>query len=176
MNDEQTAESSSSLKEAGSTIRSVASDIKNAATNKFEQTVTEVRAKADDAKADMASEVKDVATALRRASEDLRRGSTPERTLGKIASSLADASDSIRDKSLGEILQVASRIARENPVLFLGGAALLGFAVSRYANASGHHDNNLATHKAAEEKDQVDAFVNEGNPNTQPTASMSAVT
>ncbi|MEO5614022.1 MAG: hypothetical protein ABIR04_03725 [Cypionkella sp.] len=56
--------------------------------------------------------------------------------MGKIASSLADASDALRDKDLGEILQAASRVARDNPVLFLSGAALLGFAASRFAKAS----------------------------------------
>ena len=149
-------------------IGSVASDIKAAATQKFDQAVTGVRAKADDAKAEVAYEVKDVATALRRASEDLRNGSAQERTLGTIASSLADASDSIRDKDLGQIVQMVSKVARENPVLFLGGAALLGFAASRYAKASGNQANAPAPRNATEMKEQVQAFVDEGNPNTQP--------
>ncbi len=155
------------MKEAGSTIGSVASDIKAAASHKFDEAVTEVRARADDAKSGMAAEVKDVAMALRRASEELRGGSAQERTLGQISSTLADASDSMRDKDLGEILQMTSRIARENPLLFLGGAALLGFAVSRYAKATGTQTPVTRAQKQADHKAQVEAFVDEGNPNTQ---------
>lgn len=170
MNNEQTANTDPSVKEAASTIGSVASDIKTAATAKFGEALTEARSRADDAKSGVADEVKDVAMALRRASEELRGGSAQERTLGTIAGSLADASDSIRDKDLGEIVQMCSRVARENPMLFLGGAALLGFAVSRYAKASGDQVNGAMSRKPAEQKAQVDRFVDEGNPNTQPVS------
>lgn len=168
MNDDQRAGTSSSSKEAETSIGSVASDLKAAATQKFDQTVTEVRTRADDAKTDVAREVKGVATALQHASEELRVGSAQERTLGKIAGSLSDASDSIRDKDLGEILEMVNRVGREHPVLFLGGAALLGFAVSRYAKASGDPTKTSTTQKSAEKKAQINRFVDEGNPNTQP--------
>jgi hypothetical protein len=168
MNNDQTKDTGFSTKEAGSTIGSVASDIKDAASQKFSEAVTEVRSRADDAKAGVAGEVKDVAKALRRASDELRGGSAQERTLGQISNSLADVSDAIRDKDLGQMLHMASRVARENPVLFLGGAALLGFAASRYAKASGNHAGGSMSEKPRSQKAQVDAFVDEGNPNTQP--------
>ena len=54
-----------------------------------------------------------------------------------IANGLADASDAMRDKDLGEMIDGRKpRPARNNPALFLGGALLLGFAGSRYAKAS----------------------------------------
>jgi uncharacterized protein YjbJ (UPF0337 family) len=121
------------------TIGSVASDIKDAAAKKFDEAKSDVRSKAHDAKDGVAEQVKDVANALRRASEELRGGSPQERTLGMLAGGLADVSDQIRDKDLGEMAQVVSRVARENPVLFLSGAALLGFAISRYAKATASH-------------------------------------
>lgn len=173
MNDDQMVETQFTLKEAGSAMGSVATDIKAAATQKFDQALTEVRAKADDAKADVANEVNDVAMALRRASEELRGGSAQERTLGAIASSLADAGDSIRDKDLGEIVAMISKVGRENPLMFLGGAALLGFAASRYAKASGDHGKFTAAQTSAVQKAQVEAFVDEGNPNTQPVHAAS---
>lgn len=165
MNDDHQTQTSFPQTENGSMIGSVASDIKSAATQKFGQAVTEVRAKANDAKTDVANEVKDVAMVLRRASEDLRGGSAQERTLGSIASGLADVSDSIRDKDLGEIVRMVSKVARENPVMFLGGAALLGFAASRYAKASG---STAPMTSPREMRAQVETFVDEGNPNTQP--------
>ncbi len=82
--------------------------------------MAEAKAQANDAKTSVAKDVKDVADALRRASEDLRGASAQERSLGQIASSLADASDALRDKDLGEIMQAASRVARDIPMLFLG--------------------------------------------------------
>ena len=136
MTEHQTTNMTSLADGAASVVGSVAADLQAAATRTFDQTVAEVKSQANDAKTNVANDVKDVAMALRRASDDLRGGSAQERTLGQIASSLADASDALRDKDLGELLQAASRIARNNPMLFLGGAALLGFAASRYAKAS----------------------------------------
>lgn len=168
MNDHQKAATPASSKEGETSTGSVASDIKNAASQKFEQAVTEMRTLADDTKSDVAGEVKDVASALRRASEELRHGSAQERTLGQIAGTIADASDSIRDKDFGEILAVVSRTGRENPVLFLGGAALLGFAASRYAKASDGQADAARTQQDTDKKTQANDFVAEGNPNTQP--------
>jgi hypothetical protein len=168
MNDDHTTGTSSPSKQAGSKVGSVAFDVRAAASKKIDQAVTEVRAKADGTKADLANEVKDVATALRRASEELRGGSAQERTLGQISSSLADASDAIRDKDLGEILRSVSKVARDHPMLFLGGAALLGFAASRYAKASGGQPPQTSTRDSMDPAEQVKDFVDEGNPNTQP--------
>lgn len=135
--------------QAASVVGSVAADLQAAAVRTFDQTVAEVKSQASDAKSNMADEVKDVAMALRRASEDLRGGSAQERTLGQIASTLADASDALRDKDLGEIMQAASRVARDNPVLFLSGAALLGFAASRFAKASSDRAKSTGQHGGA---------------------------
>ena len=74
-------------------------------------------------------------------------------------------SDQIRDKDLGQIVQMVSKVARENPMMFLGGAALLGFAASRYAKASGNGGHSHAAQ--ADTRDRVDSCVSEGNPNTQ---------
>lgn len=168
MNNDPMTDTSSAVKEAGAAIGSVASDIKVAAVNKFDQAMTEARSKADDAKADVADDVKDVAEALRRAAEELRGGSAQERTIGSIAGTLADVSDQIRDKDLGEIVQMVSKVARQNPMLFLGGAALLGFAASRYAKASSNHNPTSGMQAKVDYKTQVSNFVDEGNPNTQP--------
>ncbi len=166
MSDTYGSDTQNVFAETSATLGSVATDIKAAASNKFDQAMTEVRAQADGAKTGVADEVTSVANALRRATEELRGGSAQERTIGAIASSLADASDAIRDKDLGEIVQMVSKVARENPLMFLGGAALLGFAASRYAKASG---NAVPMSQArADHKAQVANFFDEGNPNTQP--------
>lgn len=96
---------------------------------------------ANEAKAGVAKEISNMGSALRRASEELRDGSPQERTFGYMASTLADLSDTVRDKDLGEMVDDLSRFARRNPVAFLGGAALLGFAGVRMAKASARRDN-----------------------------------
>jgi len=91
-----------------------------------------------------ADEVKDVASALRSAAEDMRSGSPQERTFSQIADGLADMSDAMRDKDMGEIVGELGDFGRRNPLAFLGGAALLGFAATRFAKASGgrtHHSD-----------------------------------
>ena len=76
------------------------------------------------------------AISLRRAADELRGGSPQERTFGQMADALADVSDNVRGKDFGEMAGDMSDFARRNPLAFLGGAALLGFAGTRLARAS----------------------------------------
>lgn len=172
MNDHQMAQNPHSPNDAKLTVGSVASDLRDAASHKYAEVVKEARAMADETKSDVADEVRDVASALRHASEELRSGSPQERTLGQIANSIADAADSIRGKDLGQILALASRTGRDNPVLFLGGAALLGFAASRYAKASGEQNGSTDAGNRTRNKAEVNDFIAEGNPNTQPVVTV----
>lgn len=155
------------VKDVSSVIGSVAVDLKAAVTKKFDETVTEVRSQAYDAKDNVAGEVNDIAVALRHASEELRGGSTQERFLGQIASSIADASDALRNKDISEVLQSARKVARDNPALFLGGAALLGFAVSRFAKASAGTAMKSAPKSSADRGVKMNHAVNEGYSKTQ---------
>lgn len=101
-----------------------------------DRAVDEAQTRGDEAKAGVADEISDMGNALRRAAEELRSGSPQERTFGHMADALADMSDSVRDKDLGELAGDVSDFARRNPLAFLGGAALLGFAGTRLARAS----------------------------------------
>ncbi|WP_306115538.1 MULTISPECIES: hypothetical protein [unclassified Roseovarius] len=112
--------------EAKAAAQSVAHDAASAASRQ-----------AETAKGAAADELSGVASALRTAAEEMRSGSPQERTLGQIAEGLADASEAIRNKDLGEMVHDVSAFARKNPLVFLGGAALVGFAATRFAKASG---------------------------------------
>ncbi len=96
----------------------------------------EAWSQAERARSGVATEMSGIADALRRAAQEMRSGSPQERTFGQIAESLADASDTIRDRDVGELANEVSRFARRNPLAFLGGAALAGFAATRFAKAS----------------------------------------
>lgn len=108
---------------------------------------------ANQAKETTAEEVKSVASALRSAAQDLRSGSPQERTFSQIAESLADASDAVRNKDLSEMVGDLNRFAKKNPLVFLGGAVLVGFAATRFAKATSEsrqdHNGNQAGYRTS---------------------------
>lgn len=120
--------------------RTATADLKESARDTASDAAGAVRSeatrRAESAKSGAADEVSDVASALRKAADDMRGGSPQERTFGQIAGGLADLSDEIRDKDLGEMANQVSSFAKRNPLLFLGGGALAGFAATRFATAS----------------------------------------
>lgn len=124
--------------------KSVSNDLESSARDTAQDAADAVRdeagRRAESAKSGVADEVSDVASALRKAADDMRNGSPQERTFGQIAGGLADVSDNIRDKDLGEMAGELSSFAKRNPMLFLGGVALAGFAATRFATASARRD------------------------------------
>ena len=129
--------------EASNRAKSVVDDVtaqaKTVAHDAKETIKSEVVSRADAAKGAAAEEVNNVASALRKAAQESRSGSAQERTFGQIADTLADASDAIANKDLGTALRDVGEFARRHPLTFLAGAALAGFAVSRFAKASERH-------------------------------------
>ncbi|MBV7411089.1 hypothetical protein [Maritimibacter sp. DP1N21-5] len=123
--------------DAKETAASVSDATKEQAQNLARSVASDAQTYAGQAKVSAADEVKDVASALRTAADELRSGSPQERTFSQIADSLADASDAVRDKDLGEMVGAVNDFARRNPMIFLGSAALIGFAATRFAKASG---------------------------------------
>lgn len=115
----------------------LAEQTKTVASDLAKEAASAAAKQADAAKSSVADEVSGVASALRTAAEEMRTGSPQERTFGQIAEGLADASDALRDKDLSTMVQDVSAFARKNPLVFLGGAALIGFAATRFAKASG---------------------------------------
>lgn len=124
-------------KDAREAATKVSDAAKESAQNIAQTAASEAQSYAGQAKDAAAGEVKDVASALRTAADELRSGSPQERTFSQIADSLADASDALRSKDLGEMVGAVNDFARRNPMAFLGSAALIGFAATRFAKASG---------------------------------------
>ena len=105
----------------------------------YDRASGEARAQGDAAKHRAADEVTDISGALRRAAEESRDGSPQQQAFGRVAEGLADFSDEMRQKSFGDAARELDGFARRNPLAFLGGAALLGFAATRFAKASASH-------------------------------------
>ncbi len=131
-----TARSSSDTDKARDAAADLGNEARDKARSLGENVAGQAREQADAAKAGAAEEISSVSKALRRASEELRDGSPQERTFGAAADAIAELADSVRDRDLGQMVDELSGFARRNPVGFLGGAALLGFAGVRLAKAS----------------------------------------
>lgn len=125
-------------------------EVKERAQDVADTVATEAGHYAGQAKQAAADEVKSVSSALRTAADEMRSGSPQERTFSQIADGLADVSDSVRDKDLGEMVGAVSDFAKRNPMIFLGGAALIGFAATRFAKASG--DGTMSAHSQSESR------------------------
>ncbi|APX90436.1 hypothetical protein BV394_12440 [Brevirhabdus pacifica] len=133
-------------------VSDAAEEAKSHASNLADKARDEARTLAGDAKSmahdraesyknTAANEAGKVADALRKASDDLRDGSPQERAVSEIAAGLAGVADTIRDRDISDLITDATDFARRNPAAFLGGAALLGFAASRFAKASGSNSD-----------------------------------
>ena len=124
---------------AKTVVDDVTAQARSVAHDASETLRSEVTSRADAAKGAAAQEVNNVASALRKAAQESRSGSAQERTFGQIADSLADASDAISNKDLGTAISDMGEFARRNPLTFLAGAAVAGFAISRFVKASDRH-------------------------------------
>lgn len=118
------------------TARDAAESAKAMARDAAQTARTQAELQAERAKSGIAGEVNDVARGLRDAAATMRSGSAQEQMIGHLADTLADVSENIKGQNLGEMLDAATEFARRNPVTFLGGAALAGFALTRFAKAS----------------------------------------
>ena len=114
----------------------IAGSLRDSAHDAAGKASAEVSRAADKVQAGAAEELKDVASALRTAAEEMRSGSLQDRAFSELADGFADVSDALRDMEVGEMLSSVNGFARRNPLVFLGGAALVGFAATRAAKAS----------------------------------------
>jgi hypothetical protein len=55
------------------------------------------------------------------------------------AAKLEGAADSLRDRSVDDLIRSLNRFARSQPAAFFGGAVLAGFALSRFLKSSSGH-------------------------------------
>lgn len=147
--DPSTSTDSAEIKREAQNLGDTARDVGKEAYNRISETGVK---KTEQVKDGAASEIDNVSSALRSAAEKSREGSPQERTFGQAAEALADFSDTVRNKDLGQLVSDVNSFARKNPMAFLGGAALLGFAATRFAkassNATGYETSGIAQDSA----------------------------
>lgn len=83
-----------------------------------------------------ADEMADAASATTAASTSFDPEGPQAQMADQLAAGLGDLAGALRDTDLDAVTRKVTHVARENPVLFLGGAALLGFAAARFLKSS----------------------------------------
>lgn len=97
----------------------------------------EAKAKREAAKArDMAAdETQKVANAAEAAAGEFDAGSVQAQAIEHVASRIDDIADQLRTTDIDRMAGMVGDAARKNPMLFVAGAALAGFAVTRFLKA-----------------------------------------
>jgi hypothetical protein len=138
------ADATALLDEAKSTAGVVAEEAREQAAGLADLAKEEVSAVADKARS-MAADQKDMlaeqvggmAEAIDRAASELETSNGPSAQYARIiADNAQKLSATIRDNSVDDLLGIAQDFGRRQPALFVGAAALLGFAASRFVTAS----------------------------------------
>ena len=83
--------------------------------------------------------VSNAADAAAAASAEFEAGSLQAQATQQVAAHLTDVANRISRTDFDQAAGKVTQFARENPLMFLGGAALLGFAAARFLKASDRH-------------------------------------
>ena len=94
----------------------------------------------------LAAQIGGVADSMQRVAADLEANNGSSAGYARmIADNAEKLSDTIRDKDIDQILAIAQDFGRKQPVAFMGAAALLGFAASRFLLASASRNGSAPT-------------------------------
>lgn len=93
-----------------------------------------------------ADNVHRAAEALHAAAGNMGRGDTVGSLIDAAATRLDSASDALRGRDLGRLVQDVNAFARRQPALFIGGALLAGIALGRLATAGTGRSQHRGDH------------------------------
>ncbi len=112
--------------------------------------------KLQEGKSEATSRMDRTAEQIRNAGQEFGDDSYQAQAAEYLASNLTQAADMIRGKDLGELVDDVTEFARRNPALFLGGAALLGFAAARMMKASERADTGSSFERSSFDDSRYD--------------------
>lgn len=119
---------STTASQAREAAEKLAEDTRTAAQDKARETAEDVRDNA-------AEEVDRTAHAAEAAAGEFDPSSLQAQAISKLADTLEDVAGQVRATDIDRLARSVSGFARENPAVFVGGAALLGFAATRLLKA-----------------------------------------
>ncbi len=123
------------------TTQQVTSQVEQKAGQLTEQAKHQATSQLDSQKQRASQGLDGVAQALRQTGQHLReqdRTAVAQYT-DKAAEQIEHFSGTLRERSAGELIGDAERFARREPMLFVGGAFLLGLLGARFLKSSGQH-------------------------------------
>ncbi len=141
---DKAAEELRSVKDlAAEQVRSV----KDMATEQVSAATDKAKSFAGDQKNLIAGQVTGIADAIDKVAGELEQSdnATVARYARDIAGGLSRIGKDVEGKEVDELLGMAQSFGRQQPLAFLGAAALAGFVASRFALSSTHRSQNTAT-------------------------------
>lgn len=100
-----------------------------------ETATQEAVARADQAKERVAHKVQNVADAADAAAQQFDPTSPQAQAVNRVADQVEELAAKLRTADVRDLADQATDFARRNPALFIGGAALAGFAAARFLKA-----------------------------------------
>lgn len=131
----------SSTSDLGQRVREHATDLTEQAKATAQ---AEARARAEDVQHTAASKVSQAASAADAASQKFDPASPQAQAIDQVAGHIDSVAAQIRTADVGEVARQATDIARRHPLLFIGGAAIVGFAAARFLKASDPDTGQIA--------------------------------
>lgn len=118
--------------------------LKDSAKQLGEQARDEGKQRVEEARGTAAGKVDTLADSVKAAASQLSENDIGHLSeyVSDLAENMSRLSTSLREKSGDEMLRDVTRLARENPALFITGSLAIGFGLSRFARASGRHDHS----------------------------------
>lgn len=123
-------------RDVGAAAQERLGDVREAARSGLDEAKHAAAEKAGEVKEQAAGEIARTASGLEAAAEEMEGSPFQQDLLREAADGLKQIAHAVEGKSLGTMAADLSEFGRQNPVAYLGGAALVGFALARFARAS----------------------------------------
>jgi hypothetical protein len=123
-------------REVGTATQERLSDLKDAALSSLDEAKSAATEKVEETKEQAAGEIARTAQGLEAAAAEMEGSPLQQDLLREAAAGLKQIAHAVEGKSIGAMAGELSEFGRQNPVAYLGGAALVGFALARFARAS----------------------------------------
>jgi hypothetical protein len=122
--------------EAGAAAQDRLGDLRNAALFSLDEAKSAATERVEETKDQAAGEIARTAEGLAAAAAEMEGSPFQQDLLREAADGLRQIARAVEGKSIGRMAGELSEFGRQNPVAYLGGAALVGFALARFARAS----------------------------------------
>lgn len=141
-------EAVATAKEAADEAQSGAAGLKDKAKAEASRLAGEARdmaeGRAEGLKEQATSRIDETADNIRSAGREFGDDSYQAQAADYLASNLSQAAEMIREQDFSSLADDVSSFARRNPAMFLGGAALVGFAAARLMKSSEENRSDYA--------------------------------